>query len=65
MSIARLVKKLLIIISVDYFEKAFLINEAIIFPIVTLDNGKVKGKAHSVAFLLAGPHNNFQQFIGR
>lgn len=67
MSIARLVKKLLIIVSVDYFEKAFLIYEAIIFPIVTLGNSKVakyNGKAHSVAFLPAGPHNNLQQFVG-
>lgn len=69
MSIARLVKKLLIIVSVDYFEKAFLIYEAIIFPIVALGNGKVAkynhGKTHSVAFLPAGSHNNSQQFAGR
>lgn len=67
MSIARLVSKLLIIVSVDYFEKAFLIYEAIIFPIVALGNGKVakyNGKTHSVAFLPAGSHNNSQQFAG-
>ena len=47
-------------ISVDYFEKAFLIYEAIIFPIVALGNGKVakyNGKTHSVTFLPAGSHN--------